>query len=199
MEQDPIDRIVDQWRRERPDLDVAPTHVLQRITRAYLLQSASFGEVLGRRYDLTFGEYEVLAALRRSGLPYRLSPTALFCALILSSGAMTNRLDRLEEAGLVERLPDPDDRRGRLVALTARGREVVDEAVATHLANEERLLSGLTPAEREQLAELLRKLLLSEPFASRDPAPPADAAARSRVSVRRGRHAALPAIAPPPE
>src|SRR5580700_7813777 len=116
MQEDAIDRIVQQWNRERPDLDVSVTHVLQRITRLYLLQSASFAEVFNR-YGLTFGEYEVLAALVRSGPPHRLKPGDLVGALVLSSGAVTNRIDRVEDAGLVERIPDPDDRRGTLVVL----------------------------------------------------------------------------------
>jgi DNA-binding MarR family transcriptional regulator len=169
MTEDSIDRIVHEWNRERPDLDVSPTHVLQRITRLYLLQSASFAEVFGR-YGLSFGEYEVLAALTRSGPPHRMKPSELVGALVLSSGAMTNRIDRVEEAGLVERLPDPDDRRATLVALTDKGRQVVDEALIAHLANEERLLGGLTTGERRQLAGLLRKLLTSEPFMMLDPA-----------------------------
>src|ERR1051325_7098408 len=105
MSEDAIDRIVHLWTRERPDLDHSQIHVLQRITRLYLLESASFAEVFGR-YGITFGEYEVLAVLRRSGPPYRLHPTELFGAVVLSSGAMTNRIDRLESAGLVERFPD---------------------------------------------------------------------------------------------
>jgi DNA-binding MarR family transcriptional regulator len=168
MTEDAIDRIVQEWNRERPDLDVSVTHVLQRITRLYLLQSASFAEVFNR-YGLTFGEYEVLAALVRSGPPHRLKPSDLVAALVLSSGAMTNRIDRVEAAGLVERLPDPDDRRGTLVALTGKGRQVVDQALLAHLANEERLLTALSPRERGQLTDLLRKLLLSEPFAKLDP------------------------------
>jgi DNA-binding MarR family transcriptional regulator len=99
-----------------------------------------------------------------------MNPTKLFGSVILSSGAMTNRLDGLEGMGLIERLPDPTDRRGRLVALTDKGRELVDTAVTDHLANEERLLSALNAEEREQLAGLLRKLLLSEPFRELDPA-----------------------------
>jgi DNA-binding MarR family transcriptional regulator len=169
MTADAIDTIVQQWNQQRPDLDVSATHVLQRITRLYLLQSASFAEVFGR-YGLSFGEYEVLAALVRSGPPYRMKPGDLVGALVLSSGAMTNRIDRVETAGLVERLPDPDDRRSTLVALTRKGRRVVDEAVQAHLANEERLLGVLSPAERRSLTALLRKLLLSAPFAALDPA-----------------------------
>jgi len=166
---DEIDRIVAEWNQERPDLDVSPTHTLQRITRLALLQGASFAQVFAP-YGLSFGEYLVLAALRRGGPPYRMNPTALFNSVILSSGAMTNRLDRLEEMGFVERLPDPTDRRGRLVALTDRGRELVDKAAADHLENEQRLLVALDPKEREQLAGLLRKLLRSQPFRELDPA-----------------------------
>ena len=111
----------------------------------------------------------MLAALVRSGLPHRLKPGDLVGALVLSSGAVTNRIDRVEAAGLVERLPDPDDRRGTLVALTDKGRQVVDEAVVAHLANEERLLTALSARERAQLSDLLRKLLVSGPFAGLDP------------------------------
>ncbi|MGO9179772.1 MAG: MarR family winged helix-turn-helix transcriptional regulator [Candidatus Limnocylindrales bacterium] len=170
MPEDEIDHIVAQWNAERPDVDVSVTHVLQRITRLYLLQSRSFADVFAR-HGLSFGEYLVLAALRRAGPPYRMNPTALFHALILSSGAMTNRLDRLEAMGLVERQPDPDDRRGRLVALTPRGREVVDAALLDHITNEEWLLAGLTVGDRAALAGLLRKLLTSEPFRALDPSP----------------------------
>ena len=166
---DEVDRIVGQWGRVRPDLDVSPTHTLQRITRADLLQTQSFTEDFAR-YGITWGEYLVLAALRRAGPPYRMNPTALFHSVILSSGAMTNRLDRLEELGLIRRLPDPKDRRGRLVELTPKGRTLVDQAVVEHLANEERMLSGLSASERIKLADLLRKLLLSEPFRALDPA-----------------------------
>jgi DNA-binding MarR family transcriptional regulator len=166
---DEIDRIVEQWNRERPDLDVSPTETLQRITRLSLLQGVSFARVFAA-HGISFGEYLVLAALRRSGPPYRMNPTSLFNSVILSSGAMTNRLDRLEAMGLIERLPDPTDRRGRLVALTDRGREMADAAVVDHLENEQRLLGSLDAAEREQLAGLLRKLLLSPPFRQLDPA-----------------------------
>jgi DNA-binding MarR family transcriptional regulator len=167
---DEVDRIVEEWNRERPDLDVSPTHTLQRITRLALLQAVSFAGVFAA-YGISFGEYLVLAALRRAGPPYRMNPTTLFNSVILSSGAMTNRLDRLEAMGLVERRPDPTDRRGRLVQLTDRGRELVDTAVVDHLENEQRLLSALDAEEREQLAGLLRKLLLSPPFRQLDPAP----------------------------
>ena len=169
MIKDEVDRIVEQWTRTRPDLDHSPTHVLQRITRLSLLQETSFAKVLSR-HRLTWGEFLVLAALRRAGAPYRMSPTALYGAVLLSSGGMTKRLDGLERAGFVERRPDPADRRGRLVALSAKGRAVVDRAVVEHLANEERLLGALSAPERRELASLLRKLLVSEPFLALDPA-----------------------------
>jgi DNA-binding MarR family transcriptional regulator len=166
---DEIDRIVEEWNREMPELDVSSTHTLQRITRLALLEAQSFARVFAP-YGISFGEYLVLAALRRAGPPHRMSPTRLFNAIILSSGAMTNRLDRLEEMGLVERQPDPDDRRGRLVALTEEGRKLVDVAVVDLLENGERLLGALDADEREQLAGLLRKLLVSPPFRELDPA-----------------------------
>lgn len=181
---DEIDRIVAEWNEVRPDLDVSPTHTLQRITRLGLLQAASFARVFAP-HGVSFGEYLVLAALRRAGPPYRMNPTKLFNSVILSSGAMTNRLDGLEGMGLVERLPDPTDRRGRLVGLTDKGRELVDSSVADHLENEERLLGALDAEEREQLAGLLRKLLLSEPFRTLDPA--AEMPERPRAARRRRR------------
>jgi DNA-binding MarR family transcriptional regulator len=161
---------------------VAVTHVLQRISRVYLLQSASFAAVFDR-FGITFGEFEVLAALLRSGPPHQMSPSDLVGAVVLSSGAMTNRIDRVEALGLVERLPDPTDRRGTLVALTGEGERTVDAAVVAHLANEERLVSVLSPTERRTVAQLLRKLLLSEPFAAVESSRTAD------QGVRRARRA----------
>ena len=152
----------------RPDLDVSPTLVIQRITRLGMLQEASFAEVFAR-HGLSWGECLVLAALRRSGPPYQMSPTALYGSLILSSGGMTKRCDRLERAGLLERRADPADRRGRLVTLTAKGKQLADRLIVEHLANEERLLSALSAAERRKLGDLLRKLLVSEPFRALDP------------------------------
>jgi DNA-binding MarR family transcriptional regulator len=105
------------------------------------------------------GEFDVLATLRRSGEPYMLSPTHLYETVMISSGGMTNRLDRLERAGLVERRPDPNDRRGKLIALTDAGKRVIDETIDRHVANEERILSVLTPAEQKKLNALLRKLI----------------------------------------
>ena len=182
MTQDVIDQIVELWARERPDLDVSMTQVVQRITRLYLLQATGFAQVFAR-HGLTFGEWEVLAALRRSGPPHRMKPTALYGALVLSSGAMTNRLDHLEAPGLVERLPDPADRRGTLVSLTRKGMRVCDEAQLDYLAFEEHLLEDLSSVEREQLIRLLRKLLVSSPYRSLDPA---HASPRNGLQIRRG-------------
>jgi DNA-binding MarR family transcriptional regulator len=186
--EDETDRVVAEWTRVRPDLNVSPAHILQRIQRASLLLAASVTGLFGR-YDLTWGEYLVVAALRRAGPPYRMNPTTLFHSIILSSGAMTNRIDRLQEMGLVRRRPDPNDRRGLLVELTTKGRVLVDEVVVVFLANEERLLSGLSAADRKRLADLLRRLLLSEPFRTLDPTSPAPATKRTARSVRDARGA----------
>lgn len=159
-EQDRVDSILAQWRRERPDLNPSPMGVVGRISRAAQILSRAL-EATFATFELNGGEFDVLATLRRTGPPFRLTPTALFTELMLSSGAMTNRLDRLERADLIARLPDLADRRGTLVELTPKGRELVDAAVAAHLDNEHRLLAALSDAEQEQLADLLRKLLHS--------------------------------------
>ncbi|HMO56577.1 MAG TPA: MarR family transcriptional regulator [Roseiflexaceae bacterium] len=159
MEQDRVDTILAQWRRERPDLDPAPMGIIGRIARADRILGRAI-EARFAHFGLNRGEFDVLATLRRNGPPYRLTPTGLFTELMLSSGAMTNRLDRLEQAGWIARIPDPTDRRGVLVELTPQGIELVDVVVASHLENEERLLAALTAAEREQLAALLRTLLI---------------------------------------
>jgi DNA-binding MarR family transcriptional regulator len=155
---DHVDRILAQWRRERPDLDVAPMGLVGRLLRATQLADATLSTGL-EPYGLQRGWFDLLAAMRRAGRPYELTPTQLMRATMLSSGGMTKRLDRLVEAGLLERTPDPRDRRGTLVRLTRRGKAIIDQAVAAHVANEEHLLRVLTRAERGQLDELLRKLL----------------------------------------
>lgn len=155
---DRLDAIEEAWRRERPDVDVAPLVVLGRLFRAAALADARLAEGLAGN-ELQPGWFDLLAALRRAGEPCELSPTQLMRATMLSSGGMTKRIDRLVEEGLVRRRPDPDDRRGTLVRLTPRGRRLIDEALPVHVANEERLLSGLSARERESLDTLLRKLL----------------------------------------
>jgi DNA-binding MarR family transcriptional regulator len=157
---DHVDSIVEAWRRERPDVDVAALGQLARLFRTAHLADAELAEPL-RQHGLQPGWFDLLAALRRAGSPYELNPTQLMRTTMLSSGGMTKRLDRLVEAGLVERRPDPDDRRGTLVRLTSQGRRAIDAALETHARNEERLLSALEPAEREVLDGLLRKLLAS--------------------------------------
>ncbi len=156
---DEVDQIVAAWARERPDLDLAPLQVLSRLTRiARLLdryRDAAFAE-----HDLDAWEFDVLAALRRSGPPYLLSPGQLAAETLVASGTMTNRIDRLAARAFVVRGPDPDDGRGVLVSLTDAGRNTVDAALAGLLERERPLLSGLAGAERQHLADLLRVLAL---------------------------------------
>ena len=156
---DRADVAIEQWAHERPDLPSLPMAVLGRLSEVAERVMRDHLNPLFADAGLQPGEFDVLATLRRSGDPYMLSPTRLYEAAMISSGGMTNRLDRLERAGLVERRPDPNDRRGKLIALTAAGRRLVDETLTRHVANEERLLSALTAAEQEKLNALLRKLI----------------------------------------
>lgn len=156
--QDEVDRLVAAWRKERPDLDVSPLQVLSRVSRlARHLDRAR--RAMFAAHDLEPWEFDVLTALRRAGPPYELSPGRLLRATLVTSGTMTNRIDRLESAGLLRRRPDPDDRRGVLVRLTPQGRSRVDAAFAELLARERALLAGLPPADQRALAALLRPLL----------------------------------------
>jgi DNA-binding MarR family transcriptional regulator len=155
---DHVDRIVEAWRRERPELDVAALALLARLFRAADLADAVLGQQLAA-HGLQPGWFDLLAALRRAGEPYALTPTQLMRTMMLSSGGMTKRLDRLVDAGLVERTPDPNDRRGTLVRLTGRGNATIDTLLPVHLANERRLLASLNPVQQRTLDELLRLLL----------------------------------------
>jgi DNA-binding MarR family transcriptional regulator len=156
-ERDGVDLILEQWRRERPDLDASPIGVIGRVSRlARELEQRL--EVVYREHGLEPGWHDVLATLRRTGAPNRLRPTDLTNASMLTSSGTTKRLDRLEQAGLIAREPDPDDRRGTLISLTPAGRRLIDKVTEAHLANEQRLVSALSAAERRQLADLLRKL-----------------------------------------
>jgi len=152
-------KAIEQWRRERPDLDVSPMGVIGRLSEASSMIARDHLAPVFARFGLQHGEFDVLATLRRSGAPYALTPTELYEATMVTSGAMTARLDRLEKSGLILRAPHPADRRAVVVRLTARGRELIDEALAAHVANEHAILAGLTVAEREALADLLRKLI----------------------------------------
>jgi DNA-binding MarR family transcriptional regulator len=156
---DEVDALVDAWRRERPDLDVAPLAILSRVTRLArhldLARRQAFAD-----HELEAGEFDVLATLRREGPPYTLSPGRLVASTLVSSGTMTNRIDRLAAQGLVQRLPDPNDRRGVQVTLTREGRERVDAALADLLEREADLLDALSPTDRTRLADLLRVLVL---------------------------------------
>jgi DNA-binding MarR family transcriptional regulator len=155
---DEVDTIVEAWRRERPDLDVAPMQVLSRISRLARhldrLRASAFSA-----HDLESWEFDVLAALRRAGVPYRLSPGQLLRETLVTSGTMTNRVDRLVERGLVTRHNHPNDRRGVLVQLTGAGREAVDAALAELMAAERQIMAALDVADHDQLTRSLRLLL----------------------------------------
>ena len=161
-ERDGVDEIIEQWRRERPELDHAPVGVIGRVSRLARELEARL-ETVYREHGLEPGWHDVLATLRRSGAPYRLRPSDFAGSLMLTSSGTTKRLDRLEQAGLIKRDADPHDRRGVLITLTPAGIELIDELTAAHMANEARLLQALTDEEREQLATLLRKLNLGLP------------------------------------
>lgn len=156
---DEVDRIVDAWSRERPDLDFSPLQVLSRVGRlARHLERAR--RTAFAASDLELWEFDVLSALRRAGKPYQLSPKALLQQTLVSSGTMTNRIDRLVTRKLVERRTDPNDGRGILVVMTPEGRERVDAAIRTLLAAESELLERLSAPDQERLSALLRKLSL---------------------------------------
>ncbi|MEQ1735520.1 MAG: MarR family transcriptional regulator [Rhodoglobus sp.] len=156
---DEVDRIVGAWSRERPDLDFSPLQVLSRVGRlARHLERAR--RTAFEASDLEVWEFDVLSALRRAGAPYQLSPKALLQQTLVSSGTMTNRIDRLVTRELVERRTDPNDGRGILVVMTPNGRERVDAAIRTLLAAESELLERLSAPDQERLSSLLRKLSL---------------------------------------
>src|SRR6266540_4247487 len=156
--EDHVDRILEQWARERPSLDASPIAVVGRIFRASRFLESGLEEVFGR-FGLTRGEFDTLASLLRSGRPYRLTPSGLSKGLLISNGTATYRVDALELAGLVRRFGHPEDRRGILVELTPRGRKVARSAVDATLAVEARLLSSLDDGRRARLADDLKALL----------------------------------------
>lgn len=154
-----MDEILSQWARERPDLDVSPMGIIGRISRAERLLDPRLAAAF-RAFDLERWSFDVLATLRRSGPPYELTPTQLFSSLMLTSGAITYRIDEMVKAGLVRRIPDPEDRRGLRVRLTEQGRTTIEAAIRAHVENESKLLAHLSATERTELASLLRKLLI---------------------------------------
>ena len=160
---DEVDELLEAWGRERADLDLAPVAVFSRVSRLArhleLARRAAFAE-----HGIEQWEFDVLAALRRAGTPYQLSPGRLLRETLVTSGTMTNRIDRLSSRGYVERYPDPDDRRGVIVRLTAEGRSAVDAAFTALLDAERALLEHLPEGDRARLASLLRRLLA--PFGS---------------------------------
>lgn len=156
--EDEVDRLVEAWRRERPDLDVDPMQVLSRVTRLARHLDLARREAFAA-HQLETWEFDVLSALRRAGSPYQLSPGRLIRETMVTSGTMTNRVDRLASKGLVERLPDPADRRGVIVRLTEPGREQVDAALEGLLERERLLLADLGTADRARLAALLRTVV----------------------------------------
>jgi DNA-binding MarR family transcriptional regulator len=157
--EDEVDRLVASWHTERPDLDVEPLQILSRVSRLARHLDRARRSVFAA-HDLESGEFDVLTALRRAGEPYQLNPGQLLRATLVTSGTMTNRIDRLEATGLVERHPDPQDKRGVQVRLTEAGRSRVDAAFADLLDRERLLLGGLSGADRHHLANLLRTLLV---------------------------------------
>lgn len=156
---DAVDAIVEQWRRERPDLDPSAKEVAGRIVRLAGLFQAAYADAFAP-LDISEADYGILAPLRRAGEPYALTPTELARQKMMTSGGMTAAIDRLVRKGLVVRNPNPDDRRGSLVRLTAAGLATIDEAMGLHTEVEQRLTSGLTTKDRNELARRLRALLL---------------------------------------
>jgi DNA-binding MarR family transcriptional regulator len=154
---DEVDRLVLAWRRERPDLDVSPLEVLSRVTRLARHLDRARRTAFAER-GLETWEFDVLSALRRAGSPYQLSPGQLLTQTLVTSGTMTNRIDRLAAKGLVVRGPDPNDRRGVLVRLTDTGRELADTALTGLLRSERDLLAALPTKRLSELADLLREL-----------------------------------------
>ena len=159
-DEDDVARIVVAWQRERSDLDVEPLHILSRISRL-AKQQARLRNAAFAVHGLDGWEFDVLAALRRAGHPYELSPGQLVAETLVTSGTMTTRVDRLIDRGLVERRPDPRDRRGVLVRLTPAGRDIVDAAMSSLLRLEHTLIATLSEQDRAGLPGALRRLLLA--------------------------------------
>jgi DNA-binding MarR family transcriptional regulator len=194
---DEVDRLLVDWAAQRPDLDFTPVGVVTRLSRLRSYLDAELAGVFAR-FGLSSADFLVIVSLRRSGPPYRMPQARLMDALGLTSGTVSVRLDRLEKSGIVTREPDPASARGSLVQLTGKGVELFDRAAPVHLANEDRLLSALSSAERQVLADLLRRLLSSFESATTDVAAalglvlePARLARARRQAVGLADHAGL--------
>ncbi len=155
---DHVDKVLAQWRKERPELDVAPMGILGRLGRLKNHLSREIETVL-QQYGLSPSAFDVLATLRRAGEPHRLSPGELLDMTMVSSGTMTNRIDQLEKAGLVERVNNPEDRRSVLIALTDKGFNIVEQAVTAHVENQHRLVASLSAKDKAELDRLLKIFL----------------------------------------
>jgi len=161
-ERDGVDLIIEQWRRERPELDHSPIGIVGRVSRLARELEARL-EPVYREHGLEPGWHDVLATLRRHGPPFQLRPTDLTNASMLTSSGTTKRLDKLEQAGLIARSPDPADRRGTIITLTDEGRALIDRLTEAHLQNEREILAALGEADQRRLADLLRRLQLGLP------------------------------------
>lgn len=154
-----VERASSQWQHEMPELELLPMEVVAQLGATTRLISRDYLNPFFKEHGLQQGEFDVLASLRRAGAPYKLVPTQLFEALMISSGGMTNRLDRLETAGLIARTPNPEDRRGTLVVLTDKGLELINRIFPLHIENEAKALTTLSKKEQQTLKNLLTKLL----------------------------------------
>lgn len=155
---DHVDRILAQWGRERPDLDVVPMGLIGRLHRLTTHLGREIEAVL-LEHGLSASAFDVMATLRRAGAPYQLSPGELLAMTMVSSGTMTNRIDQLEKAGLVQRINNPQDRRSVLIALTDKGFSIVDGAVTAHVANQRELLAGISEDDKREFNRLLKVFL----------------------------------------
>ena len=155
---DAIDRVISQWAKEKPELDTEPMAIMGRLMRIAKHMENHVAE-LHKRYDLKMGEFDVLATLRRSGQPYRLTPSELISSMMLTSGAMTNRLDKLEKKGLIAREHSKEDRRSVTVELTEKGFELIDSLIEQHLQAQHELMGSLSSAEKVQVNQALKLLL----------------------------------------
>ena len=160
--QDHVDFVVGQWSRAMPELDASSMKIFGRMLRLMKHLGKEWAQAMAQ-FGFREGEFDVLATLRRAGEPYRLSPTQLYKSLLVTSGAMTNRLSHLEQLGLIRRIADPDDKRSTLVSLTPHGQERIEQALIVHTQTQNALLSNLSDAQRAQLESLLRGLLLTFP------------------------------------